>query len=991
MLKTVIHLSDVHIGHADRTDEYRSVFTALGDSLRVYDTLSTCVVITGDVFHNKTKYSSDDIILFGHLMSVLARFYVVIIPGNHDTNLNNKDQVDLISPLVAQYKNVKHSRNTETFKVLDRTFYHYSVYGGEFNANLLSGAVLLYHGCADGLYGNTNQIVTRDALQQAHIAMLGDIHEHQFVLPNAAYPGSLIQQNLGEVPPKGYIVWNITARSGHFVEVPNQYGFVRINVVNGNIVNFPTKFPKNIRSLCINSREPVPDSVRDEIERRCGRKIDKIAKPMMQFNQHGVEAAMREHGVYDLYKEIAKSNVASQVEWYITYMKWDNFYAYGSGNNIDFMQLGKLTGIIAPNMSGKSSIIDLIIFGLYGEPVRGTKQTLINKDERSATLYIEFIVNVAKYSIDIGFSKGKYTKVLLMRDGTNISGQTVPETYTRLAGIIGTYNEILASAVCLQDDEYNIIRMTKAKRRDILSKLFGLSGIDDMLHAIKQHAADIKKDIAAVVVPRVEDPLADAAALEDEIAALEQQLVGVARGKRAAAVVNAELANIPEFTQANEAELAALVHEGAPLRAVGAPANKTYMAMDLVKLQAFYDKNLPIYNRLAKQLNSLARIDTSRLREQAEKAKNVKFDTKCTCCQYNKHRIGLTGDPIAEYNKAVEHNKAVDAEEAALREQLDKHDLDAVYDTIRYKLWKNRCRAEELLAIKGQQQRRAELIAELQDAVDIDTRAVSERIGTLRARVAGLNAEAKIKEHYDTIMPILTDKLEKYKKLKSLIGEKGMQVNMLHEYMKSIIEQCNKIIGDIAGFGISITPELEFMLDNGLPLDMGSGFQKFITSIVFRLVLTQVLPAAARFLIIDEGFGCMDEKNIAKMPRFLEAVMNVTNLQYIIIVSHIAELNESVDAKLVIKQEAGRAYLSNSSRVLSGASGSGSGGAASVAVAPKKARTVSKKVMTVVDEAVDAGDKVPSDSYKCECGKILKRASKAAHEHTAYHIAKMNK
>lgn len=983
MLKTIIHLADIHIGHADRTDEYRKVFDNLRDSIDSYPVASTCIVISGDIFHNKIKYSSDDILLFNHLMSILAKFNVVIIPGNHDTNLNNASQIDLISPLVAQYKNVKYSKNTETFRIMDREFYHYSIYGGEFNINLVNGSVLLYHGCVDGLYNNSS-IITKDVIACAHIAALGDIHEHQFLLPNAAYPGSLIQQNVKEVPPKGFIVWNVTTRTGQFVEVVNPYGFVKINVVNNNIVNFPTRFPEHIRSLCINSKEPISDKIRAEIEKRCGRKIDKISKPIMRFDNSNIENVMRENDVYEIYQEIAKTNIINQTEWHITYMKWDNFYAFGSGNCIDFTQLGKLTGIIAPNMSGKSSIIDLIIFGLFGEPIRGTKQTIINKDERSALLYIEFIVNLAKYSIDIAFSKGKYTKVLLMRDGVNISAQTVPETYTKLSGILGTYNELLASAVCLQDDDYNIIRMTRTKRRDILSRLFGLSGIDAMLATIKEKMTEIKNDAKVVVQPRIADPQSELTKCLAEITSLEQSIAGASRDKRSATVVTKELARIPEFDDDMAKELASLEYKDAPLYPVTEPANKRYMHMEAAAIRAYYDKNIPVYEKWLKKLDGLTRMDLTKLKEQADKASSLKFDPVCSACQHNKHRVGLSSNnAIADYNKALEYNASVDAEEKELREKLQKQDLKLMLATLTYKLYQNKRRAEELTYIKSQQPRRAALLQELAAAPEIDISEVSMRLGSLKARADTLRNEIKIKENYDSIMPLLDAKLTKYKKLKSLIGEKGMQANMVYEYMKTIIEQCNKILSEIANFNVAITPYLDFTLDNNLPLEMGSGFQKFIISIVFRLVLTQVLPASAKFLIIDEGFGCMDEHNIAKMPKFLEAIMNITNLQYIIIISHVAELNETVDAKLVIKMNNNRAHISNTVPRLPVAAAAVV--PAAQASEPKKARTVSKKV-SLVDESQVADAVIPVGFYECSCGKILKKVSKKTHERSAYHL-----
>ena len=81
--------------------------------------------------------------------------------------------------------------------------------------------------------------------------MLGDTHEHQFLgeKQNIAYPSSLIQQNYGESLNKhGYILWDLDKKKGTFCDIPNDYGFVSINMTNQDIdninidnINFPKK------------------------------------------------------------------------------------------------------------------------------------------------------------------------------------------------------------------------------------------------------------------------------------------------------------------------------------------------------------------------------------------------------------------------------------------------------------------------------------------------------------------------------------------------------------------------------------------------------------------------------------------------------------------------------------------------------------------------------------------------------------------------------
>src|SRR5690606_15583208 len=47
------------------------------------------------------------------------------------------------------------------------------------------------------------------------------------------------------------------------------------------------------------------------------------------------------------------------VGWKLNKISWSNLFNYGEENLIDFDALGGLTGIFAPNASGKSNLVDV--------------------------------------------------------------------------------------------------------------------------------------------------------------------------------------------------------------------------------------------------------------------------------------------------------------------------------------------------------------------------------------------------------------------------------------------------------------------------------------------------------------------------------------------------------------------------------------------------------------------------------------------------------
>jgi DNA repair exonuclease SbcCD nuclease subunit len=128
---SIWHISDIHIGQSNdnkKYEEYKTVFDLLIPMLEnAKDVL--VIVITGDVFDKKVKFTPDDIVIFHHLMKILKNHHVVMIPGNHDTNLNNPNATDLISPIISTdlYPKLRYSKHTEAFAVTGVIFVHLSI------------------------------------------------------------------------------------------------------------------------------------------------------------------------------------------------------------------------------------------------------------------------------------------------------------------------------------------------------------------------------------------------------------------------------------------------------------------------------------------------------------------------------------------------------------------------------------------------------------------------------------------------------------------------------------------------------------------------------------------------------------------------------------------------------------------------------------------------------------------------------------------------
>ena len=99
MVKTIAHLADIHIRKLHRFVEYRKVFKQLYKQLRGVN--PDIIYIGGDVVHGKLDTSPEEVRMVANFFLSLCKIApTIVIPGNHDCNLNNKSREDTLSPII---------------------------------------------------------------------------------------------------------------------------------------------------------------------------------------------------------------------------------------------------------------------------------------------------------------------------------------------------------------------------------------------------------------------------------------------------------------------------------------------------------------------------------------------------------------------------------------------------------------------------------------------------------------------------------------------------------------------------------------------------------------------------------------------------------------------------------------------------------------------------------------------------------------------------
>lgn len=555
----IIHIADLHIGNGNRSSEYRQVFDNFSEQISSLSSLDPLIVICGDIFHHKIRYSGTDVEDFNYLLNKLSKYSVIIIPGNHDANLNNHSDTDLLTPLLDKYENIHYLKQSGFYKLHNLTFYHVSIFDNSTSTQLeslicnekFSDIILLYHGMINGAtFGSHivhNSRITKKIIDSVKLTLAGDIHQYQLITPTCAYCGSLIQQNLGESNEKGFILWDLLDNSSKFIRVINNKGFIRLDfrgktesecdeaILNAKL-NAPSELIKV--SVITDTNDNNLESQLDKVKEKFGT-IDKVSRTgtidmnisddiITSINEilqvRGATDEQR-HDIIDIYKKQMVSYECKK--WYITKLSFSNMFKYGPNNVIDFSRLySSITGVIADNRAGKSSIIDIIVFGLFGELLRGDKKSMIHTGAKKSSIRVDFVVNTTSYYIERTDDRLGHQCVKLYRydanTWVNITTKSIDETYKLMKTLIGSLDQFQSTGL-YYDSINDIIKMTKSERMQILPELFGMTDNISVVKDIKSNIKSIKSKMNTLVKPRLLDPHGDLANASIEYKSLQQE------------------------------------------------------------------------------------------------------------------------------------------------------------------------------------------------------------------------------------------------------------------------------------------------------------------------------------------------------------------------------------------------------------------------------------------------------------------------------------
>ena len=555
-LKHIVHAADIHIRLFRRHEEYELAFEKFYadlEQLKLSGIKDFIIVLAGDIVHAKTDLSPEMVQITSRFLSSVSDIApVLMIAGNHDCNLANTNRLDALTPIVQNlnHPNLYYIRESDIVEVADVSFAVMSIFDEQENwpkpEEMNEGTkIALYHGPVHGAktdanYEITNRHVHIKTFDGFDMVLLGDIHRHQVLKeknPIIVYASSLIQQNHGEtVDGHGWCLWDVPTKSFEFIPLENDFGYVTLEVSNGKLV-YPKNMPKNVRMRLFTGDLENTKLKKIITTLRNNHNIIELSVNKSRFTNSIISTSNIRHDAVDLTdittqnslitdfltrkfsgldvevltaiekinkdlnSRIQHDDQSRNVHWRPLNFKFSNMFSYGENNEIDFTDMKGVYGLFAANASGKSSVMDSLMFALYDKTPRAFKGNHIinnrkNEFECELTIEIDNVVfgirregkrkKNGEVKVDVSFWK-------VEEDGTktSLNGEDRRDTNSNIRSYVGTYEDFVMTALSSQNSNALFIDKSHSERKDLMIQFMGLNIFDKLYDAANDDAKEI--------------------------------------------------------------------------------------------------------------------------------------------------------------------------------------------------------------------------------------------------------------------------------------------------------------------------------------------------------------------------------------------------------------------------------------------------------------------------------------------------------------------
>ena len=559
----IAHIADTHIKNLKYHEDYRECFAQMYEILREQEV--DYIVHCGDIAHTKTQISPEFVEMATNLFSSLATIApTFIILGNHDGNLKNKSRQDAITPIIqaldhehlmvlkgAGEREIDKGLTLNVLSVFDRDKWIQPTQPDNINIALYHGAISNCQTDAGWTMEHGEDSIT--IFEEFDFAMLGDIHKRQFLDKEKRiyYAGSTIQQNHGESNDKGFSVWTINSKDDWNIEhftLQNPRPFITIELTPTGKISRKASVPSNARLRLVSNNNLALDVMKKAVDvarhkfkpesisflnRAAGTRgdVDELTDGLgfqnlrdPEVQQELISEYLKDYQInsetlskiYELnskYNQVveSKEDISRNVNWKLVNFEWSNLFNYGEGNSIDFTKTNGIIGIFGKNFSGKSSIIDAVLFTMFNTTSKNERKNVnvVNQNRNCGEGKLKIQIGEKVYFIHRKVTKyikkGKEGESIeakteldfsvydpVMDEETSLNGTTRNQTDANIRRHFGSIDDFLISSMSSQHGALTFINEGSTKRKEVIAKFLDLQFFDKKFRLAKDDAASSK-------------------------------------------------------------------------------------------------------------------------------------------------------------------------------------------------------------------------------------------------------------------------------------------------------------------------------------------------------------------------------------------------------------------------------------------------------------------------------------------------------------------
>ena len=662
---------------------------------------------------------------------------------------------------------------------------------------------------------------------------------------------------------------------------------------------------------------------------------------------------------------VDKAEITPFKKWYIKKIEFSNFLSFGDKQVLDFEKVKGISTVESnpPNFGGKTVLtVDLLLFLFFNTTTKSSKaEEIFNRfrDSNKVSVKGEITIDGEDYVLvrnierKLKRSGNEYnvsTKLDFFKklsDGSlqNFTGEQRRETEEFIKNSIGTMEDFLMTILTTASNLEELIDSKPTARGQVLSRFLGLDSLKLKEETAKELYSTFSKSMLSNIydVETLKNEIAEQKDLieesKEQIKTNEESLEDANQRIKKGQSYRDDLIK-QKHTDIDE-DLISLKPNNLQTE-IDEYENKIFkinISIDDVKVvepSQYYheDKHDEAKEKLSDMKVKVGSLK-SKIEDIEEELKGFEGGVQCQYCgivlaeseysnkkqeTYNELQVELSQSEIKLEQYIEEESLFVQ-----LKKDFDEYEKNKLikekYEIQKESLEMKKKAVEEKLTRYNQAQQKLE-----------ENKKIDETIVKADLRLENLNTE---KEGYVIIIQNLKNTIENcnkkidnnneritkiaeeyekekiYKLYLDIFGKKGISKMIMKTMMPVINSELQRLLSDSAKFKLEIRinekNEVEFIqIDNETqiekPISSGSGYERTISSLALRAVLSKVcsLPKP-NVIVFDEVFGKISNENLEMVYEFFVKIKSY--FDKILIITHNAILSQYSDGVIKIEKD----------------------------------------------------------------------------------------